>query len=49
MRPWIAARPRTIVYYPLIQAMWLVKSVAVLEAACFSRVAFRVSIPDTDN
>lgn len=42
MRPWLARDPRRAVYWPLLQVVWLLKGVAVLESAVFPDRAFRL-------
>lgn len=42
MRPWLRHDPRSALYWPLLQAFWLMKGVAVLEAAIMMRSAFRM-------
>ena len=43
MLPWLRSDFTRIVYWPLVQLFWLVKCVAVLEAAINPKVAFRMS------
>jgi hypothetical protein len=46
MRPVVRQDARHIGYWPLIQAVWLMKGVAVFQAAAMSHRAFRLTADD---
>jgi hypothetical protein len=42
IRPWLRHNPLSVVYWPLMQLIWLVKGFAVLEAIILQKKAFRL-------